>query len=39
MNCYANLNTAMMLLGVTIFVMSWDFVPPVILKIKRAFIR
>jgi len=34
-----NLQVAVMILSVTLFIMSWDYVPPIYSKIKRAFVK
>jgi len=34
-----NLANVAMILGVTLFVMSWDYVPPIYGKIKKVFAK
>jgi hypothetical protein len=36
MNYYHNLLYAMLILGVTLFVMSWDVIPPLFSKLRKV---
>ena len=39
MNYYENLQSAGIMLAVILFVMSWDFVPPMFSKLRKVFAK